>query len=185
MCPQRRLHPLQRRWIAASVPRSWRINDHLYLGQWPGPTSPVPLPLMSWKGTVVDKMTGGVRSLKSAGRSWCWQRCCAQTRIIEGRMAPTAKTTVGEADPDHRRHWFAAHHQPGFSPVDNKRIHDSTGRPGPAGRAARFGGHRRWHRASKGIMWARRQGQQTVVEYNRPAAAGQRPGPGETSSPAR
>ena len=27
--------------------------------------------LMSWKGTVVDKMTGGVRQLlKSAGRSW-------------------------------------------------------------------------------------------------------------------
>ena len=121
--------------------------------------------LMKWKGTVVDKMTSGVKLLiKSAGG-----------QLISGTAKLRGPRTIEVEGPDGKFIVEAEHiiiatgsrpiTVPGFT-VDNKRIHDSTGAlslPEVPKRLAVIGGG--YIGLELGIMWAKLGAKLTVVEF--------------------
>jgi dihydrolipoamide dehydrogenase len=120
---------------------------------------------MSWKGTVVDKLTSGVRHLvKAAGGKLVHGTAKLRSpRIIE--VQGPEGTYLVEAD-----HIIIATGSrpiavPGFT-VDNQRIHDSTGalslKEVPKRLAVIGGGY---IGLELGIMWAKLGAQLTVVEF--------------------
>jgi len=121
--------------------------------------------LMQWKGSVVDKLTSGVRQLlKSAGA----QLVSGTAKLRSPRLiqvdGPEGQFTV-EAD-----HIILATGSrpitvPGFN-VDNRRIHDSTGALALSEvpkRLAVIGGG--YIGLELGIMWAKLGAKLTVVEF--------------------
>lgn len=122
--------------------------------------------LQTWKQSVVDKLTSGVRQLvKGAGGQIVMGTARLRSpRLIEVK-APDGSTFTVEAD-----HIIVASGSrpmavPGFN-VDNVRIHDSTG--GLAftqvpGRLAVIGGG--YIGLELGIMWAKLGAKVTVVEF--------------------
>lgn len=121
--------------------------------------------LMSWKGSVVDKMTSGVKQLvKSAGG-----------QIVTGTAKLTGPKTIEVEGPEGRFTVEASSiilatgsrpiTVPGFN-VDNRRIHDSTGalslQEVPKRLAVIGGGY---IGLELGIMWAKLGAKLTVVEF--------------------
>jgi dihydrolipoamide dehydrogenase len=121
--------------------------------------------LMAWKGTVVDKMTSGVRLLvKSAGGQLVSGTAKLRSSRLVDVEGPDGTLTV-EAD-----HIIVATGSrpitvPGFN-VDNRRIHDSTGALAltevPKRLAVIGGGY---IGLELGIMWAKLGAKVSVVEF--------------------
>lgn len=121
--------------------------------------------LMSWKGTVVDKMTNGVRSLlKSAGAQLVMGTAKLRSHRVVEVEGPDGKLTI-EADQIILATGSRPITVPGFV-VDNQRIHDSTGglalRDVPKRLAVIGGGY---IGLELGIMWAKLGAKVSVVEY--------------------
>jgi dihydrolipoamide dehydrogenase len=121
--------------------------------------------LMKWKGTIVDKMTSGVRLLlKSAGA----QLITGTAKLVGPKSieveGPEGRFTV-EADSIILATGSRPITVPGFN-VDNRRVHDSTGALAltevPKRLAVIGGGY---IGLELGIMWAKLGAKLTVVEF--------------------